>query len=168
MRKKASLTDAEQQVADTFVQCPHCGSRLCYSQVVGKTEQGEDIETLTCLSCGFTTSNQMLEGSETEKAVSAKHPSLYKDLRFKDVHGFVWYPAVVTAPNVGMVYIDGSSTEDWEWAFTPMRKLTRRERRSGKYGDQEYISIPVATKKFGQDGGFIKALDWAGLLGDEN
>lgn len=163
MAKDAISQDVREQVAKQFVVCPHCGSQLCFHQQVG-----ENVEAMTCLSCGFTTTNQMLEGSETEKAVSAKHPTLYKDLRFKDVHGFVWYPAVVTVPGVGMAYIDGSSTEDWEWASTPMRKLTRKERRSGRYGNQEYIAVPSQTKKFGKEGGFVKALDSLGLLGDEN
>lgn len=154
------LTATEQLVAKSFVVCPHCGSQLCFHQPVAP-----DTEAMTCLACGFTTTNQMLEGSETEKAVSAKHPTLYKDLRFKDIHGYVWYPAVVTVPGVGMVYIDGSSTEDWEWAFTPMRKLSRKEKRSGRYGKNEYISMPEQTQRFGKDGGFVKALDALGVLG---
>ena len=160
MENNIQLSEVEQLVAKSFVVCPHCGSQLCFHQPAGP-----DTEAMTCLACGFTTTNQMLEGSETEKAVSAKHPTLYKDLRFKDVHGFVWYPAVVTVPGVGMVYIDGSSTEDWEWAFTPMRKLSRKERRSGRYGKNEYISVPERTQKFGKSGGFVRALDALGVLG---
>lgn len=158
--QETKLSAEEQAFADSFVECPHCGSQLCYHQNVG------DAEALVCMKCGFTTSNLMKEGSETEKAVSGQYPTLYKDLRFVDKFGYVWYPAVVTVPGVGMVYIDGSSTEDWEWAATPMRKLTRKERRSGMYKEnQEYLAIPAQTKKFGKDG-YILALSSLGLLGD--
>lgn len=147
------LSPEEKEFSDSFIVCPHCGSQLCYHQ---KLEN--EVEAMTCMACGFTTSTLMKEGSETEKAVSEKHPSLYKDLKFVDQFGYVWYPSVVTVPGVGMVYIDGSSKEDWQWAATPMRKLTRHERRHGKYTKgQEYVALPNQTKKFGQSGGFVQA-----------
>lgn len=162
MKNNPNLTEAEQTVANSFVVCPHCESNLCYHQ-----DMGNGVEAMTCLSCGFTTTNQMLKGSETEKAVTAKNPSLYKDLSYTDIHGFVWYPGVVTVPGVGMVYIDGTSKEDWEWVATPFRKLTRRERRSGRFGNQEYVVVSAQTKRFGKEG-YIQALNFLGLVGDEN
>jgi len=156
------FNETEQEVVNSFVCCPHCGSSLCYHQ-----DEGNGVESMICMQCGFTTTNQMLEGSETEKAVTAKHPTLYKDLKFKDVHGFIWYPSVITIPGVGMVYIDGSSSENWEWTSTPMRSLTRKERRSGKYGKEQYIAVPSQTKHFGKDG-FVQALNSLGFFGYEN
>lgn len=156
------LSQEEQQFADNFVVCPHCGSQLCYHQ-----EVGENVEAMTCMACGFTTSNQMKEGSEEEKAMSARYPSLYKDLKFVDSFGYVWYPAVVTVPGAGMVYIDGSNTENWEWASTPMRKLTRKEKRSGMYKNQEWVAVPAQTRKFGKNG-FVQALASIGLFGDSS
>lgn len=142
------IDDGMREISNLFVTCPHCGSNLCYHQ-----DMGQGVEAMTCLACGFTTTNQMLEGSPMEKQVTGKHPSLYKDLRFVDVHGFVWYPSVITVPGVGMGYIDGTSKEDWEWVVTPVRKLTRKERRSGRYSkDQEYIAVPQMTKRFGKQG----------------
>lgn len=156
------LSEMEQQLAKSFVTCPHCESNLCYHQ-----DMGNGVEAMTCLSCGFTTTNQMLEGSEVEKAVSARYPRLYKDLRYRDIHGFVWYPAVVTVPEKGMVYIDGSDSENWEWVATPVRRLTRKERRSGMYKNQEFIALPNQTKRFGKNG-YMQALAALGLIGDEN
>lgn len=155
------LSDVEQQLVNTFATCPHCGHTLCYHQ-----DMGEGVEAMTCLHCGFTTTNQMQEGSEVEQAVFKRNPRLYRDLRFKDEFGYVWYPAVVTVPEVGMVYIDGTSEENWEWVSTPVRKLTRKERRSGLYKEgSEYIAVPAKTKKFGKDG-YIEALASLGLLGE--
>ena len=157
-----SLSEVDQQVVQAFVMCPHCGSSLCYHQ-----DMGNGVEAMTCLACGFSTTNQMLEGSEVEKATSARQPRLYKDLSYRDVHGFVWYPSVVTVPGVGMVYIDGVSEREWEWVSTPVRKLTRKERRSGRYGKEEYIAVPEQTKRFGKSG-YVQALASLGLIGDEN
>lgn len=147
-----------EEISDKFVQCPHCGSELCYSQTVG------DVITLTCMSCGFTTTSELLDGSPQEKAIFDRYPSLYKDLRFIDKNGYVWYPAVVTVPGVGMVYIDGSSTKDWQWVSVPARKLTRHEKRSGRYPNQEYIAMPDCKKAFGQEG-FAEAMASLGLFG---
>lgn len=147
-----TLTAEEQKFSDSFTVCPHCGSQLCYQQ-----ELDEGVKSRTCMACGFTTSNLMKNGSDTEKAVSAKYPTLYKNLRFIDPEGFVWYPAVITVPGVGMVYIDGSSNADWQWASVPMRRLSRRERRHGNFKGQEYVAAPELTQKHGQDGGFVRA-----------
>lgn len=158
--KNPELTPAEAAFSDNFMTCPRCGSKLCYHQ---KMEDGQ--EAMTCMACGYTTSTLMQDGSDTEKAVAAKYPTLYKILRFVDPTGLVWYPAVITVPGVGMVYIDGTTAADWQWASTPIRKLSRRERRSGKYGKEEYIAMPDQTWHHGQEGGFIKACDRIHLFG---
>lgn len=153
------MEENDIQLGDSFVQCPHCGSVVCYSQKAG------ELETLICMSCGFTTTNQMQDGSEAERAVFEKNPSLYKDIRFIDKFGYVWYPAVIAVPDAGMVYVDGTSAKDWQWVSVPNRKLTRHERRSGRYPkDQEYIAITDHLKKFGQDG-FVEAMSSIGLFG---
>lgn len=151
----------ENQVQDPqtfFVQCPHCGSQICYKQDVN------GVETLTCMSCGFTTSELMKDGSETEVEVRKNHPSLYKDLRFVDEHGYVWYPSVVTVPGVGMAYIDGSDKENWQWVVTPMMLLTRRARRQKHLGKgQKWIAVPEKTLKLGKEG-FPEAMAALGLF----
>lgn len=141
-----------------FVECPHCKSQICYKQDVN------GVSTLTCMSCGFTTSELMADGSETEVEVRKNHPNLYKDLRFVDEHGYVWYPSVVTVPGVGMAYVDGSSAENWEWVVTPMQMLTRRQRRQKHLSaDQKWVAVPSKTIRFGKDG-FPEALAALGLF----
>lgn len=145
---------------DGFSTCPHCGSNMCYIQNVGNEE------TWMCLSCGFTSTTLMKEGTESEKQVSAKHPSLYKDLKFTDQNGYVWYPAVITVPGKGMVYIDGSDSEQWTWVATPMRKLTFKEQRMKKFKGQKYIADSKKTKAFGKEG-FMEACVSLDLFGNE-
>lgn len=144
---------------DGFVTCPHCGSQLCYAQNV------DEQETWACMSCGFTSTTLMKEGSETEKAVSARHPNLYKDLKFVDKDGYVWYPSVVTVPGKGMIYVDGSNSEDWQWAVTPMRSLTKKEKRMKAYAGKEYLTDIKGTKHFGKEG-YVEAMAFLGLLGE--
>lgn len=116
------------------------------------------------MSCGFTTSELMKDGSETEVEVRKNHPSLYKDLRFVDEHGYVWYPSVVTVPGVGMAYIDGSDKENWQWVVTPMMLLTRRARRQKHLGKgQKWIAVPEKTLKLGKEG-FPEAMAALGLF----
>lgn len=146
------------KIQDGFVECPRCHSNACYAQNIGNKE------TWMCLSCGYTSTTDMLEGSETEQVVSKKQPKLYQDLKFVDKDKYVWYPAVVTVPEKGMVYIDGTSTEDWEWVATPMRKLTGKEQRMKKYKGKTYVADTDRTQRFGQEDGFIKAADAIGFF----
>ena len=164
--EEKQLSAEEQKFSDNFTVCPHCGSQLCYHQ-----DLGDGVEAMTCMACGFTTSTLMVDGSDTEKAVSAKYPSLYKDLRFiYPTTNLVWYPAVITVPGVGMVYIDGSNNADWQWASVPMRRLSRRERRHGEFKGHEFKVVPEQMQKHGQDGGFVRACAAINLFGisDEN
>lgn len=147
----------QQKIRDGFVECPHCGSSLCYTQNVN----GE--ETWTCMSCGYTSTTLMKEGSETEQAVSARQPHLYQDLKFVDRDKYVWYPAVVTVPEKGMVYVSGTSLEDWQWAATPMRKLTGKEQRMKKYKGSKYVADTEHTKFYGREG-FIQAAVDVGMF----
>ena len=149
------------QLGDSFVQCPHCGSIVCYSQ------EQDGVTSLVCMSCGFTTTSEMKDGSEAEKKVFERHPSLYRDLRFVDRYGYVWYPSVIAVPDMGMVFVDGSNTKNWQWVSVPVRKLTRHEKRSGRYPkDQEYVTILEHKKQFGQDG-FAEAMASIGLFGNQ-
>lgn len=146
------------EVNDGFVECPKCHSRYCYVQ------NTDGKEVWMCLGCGYTSTTNMKEGSETEQVVSDRQPQLYRDLKFVDTDGYVWYPAVVTVPEKGMVYIDGTNVEDWEWVATPMRKLTGKELRSKKYRKQRYVANTDKTERFGKEEGFLKAADAIGFF----
>ena len=105
----------------------------------------------------------MKKDTDTERAVTEKQPHLYKDLCFTDPDGYVWYPATMTVPDKGMVYIDGTSAEDWEWAATPMRALTRKEKRMKQFKGKEYIADTSRTKRFGKNG-FMEAAVSLGMF----
>lgn len=149
---------------DRFEVCPHCGSNMCYVQSLGQEE------TKLCMTCGFTTSTQMQEGSETEKAVTERQAQFYRDLRFVDSNRLVWYPAVFSTPEKGMVYMDINRDEEGKpvlnWTATPMRKLTPKEQRSKKYKGMKFVADMKSSRVFGQYG-FMEAATSIGMF-DQN
>lgn len=136
---------------DKFEVCPRCGSNMCYTQVLG-----DGTETKLCLTCGFTTNSQMKDGSEMDQSITDKQPQFYKAMRFVDQNGLVWYPAVLTTPDKGMIYLDVNKDENgdpvFSWAATPMRELTPKEKRSKKYKGMKYVADIKNTKLFRLDG----------------
>lgn len=108
---------------DQFTKCKRCNSSLCYEQTMS-----EDLKTWLCLSCGFTTSTVLTVGSEAIRTLSSQSPDLYKELLFEDEDQRVWTPSTVTVPEVGMIFIDGTSSADWKWKFVPAILLTEQER----------------------------------------
>ena len=151
------LNMADTEIKDGFVKCPCCGSEMCYAQRVN------NLETWTCMSCGQTSTTLMKKGTAEEIQVTSKQPRLYRDLSFLDSDGYVWYPATIIVPDKGMVYIDGTSIEDWEWAATPMRALTKKEKRLKQYKGKEYVADSAKTRKFGKNG-FLEAAMSLGMF----
>lgn len=152
------------ETKDGFVVCPCCGSNMCYAQQIG------DIETWICMSCGKTSSTLMKQGSKTEQQVTEKQPQIYRDLSFVDTDGYVWYPAVLTVPDKGMVYIDINTNSDgskvWEWVETPMRKLTSKEKKMKQFKGKSFTTDIKGTKRFGKEG-FVEAAVAAGFFNEE-
>lgn len=146
-----------ENIQEGFVTCPRCRSQLCYSQQVGSEE------TWMCLSCGFTSTTVMKQGTETEKQVSDRQPRLYKELKFVDNDEYVWYPAVLSVPEKGIVYLDGTSVEDSEWVGIPIRELTKKEKRMPQYKGKKFLLDPKNTQHFGKDG-FVLAMGSLGMI----
>ena len=112
----------------------------------------------------------MKEGSELEQSTTARQAQLYRDLKFIDQQGLVWYPAVFTVPEKGMVYLDINKDEEGkpilQWAATPMRELTPKEQRSKKYKGMKYVADTKATSYFGHLG-FMEAAVSLGMFDEQ-
>lgn len=158
------MTTNVEDKKDGFTSCPKCGSAMCYVQRLG------GVETWICLTCGMTSSTLMKKGSEFEQTITNKQPQIYRDLGFTDKDGYVWYPAVLTVPDKGMVYIDivtdDSGNQTWEWVATPMRKLTPKEKRLKEFKGKEFTTNIKKTKKFGQNG-FTEAAVSLGMFDEK-
>ena len=147
---------------DNLVTCRHCGGNACYEQTID-----ENTKTWLCMGCGFSTSTLMTENSEAVRGTLETSPELYKDLKFVDEVGLNWFPATITLPGKGMVFIDGSSVQDWNWSAVKSIDLTKEEIDSGRYPEGQTIRMDMAyAKKYAQRE-FMDALEEIGFFNGE-
>lgn len=141
----------EQQ--DRLVTCKRCGSTICLEQHLG-----EGTTVWFDPKCGFTTSTVLTEGSKATMTAIETYPELYKDLMFVDEDKRVWLPANVTVPNVGMVFVDGTSKDDWKWASVKSTELTKEDKKSKRFPKGQTHKMDMSTiKHFSQDQ-FLEAM----------
>jgi hypothetical protein len=125
------------------------GSNACYEQ--NFEQDGKQITTWLCFGSGFTTSTLMTEGSKPVADLMETSPELYKDLMHIDKDGKVWFPATITLPAKGMVFVDGTNKKDWKWAAVKAIPLTEEEKKSGRFPkDQEFRMDMLNSKKYEQ------------------
>lgn len=143
---------------DQLVECKRCGGNACYEQHID-----ENTTTWLCMGCGFTTSTVMNEGGKVVADLIATSPELYKDLLFTDSNKRVWAPSTITLPAKGMVFLDGSSKEDWKWAAVTASEITEEDRKVKQFPkDQTHKMDMAGIKHFGQKE-FMDALEVIGF-----
>lgn len=143
---------------DKLTQCKRCGGNACYEQNIN-----EELSTWLCMGCGFTTSTMMDKESQTTANTLESSPELYKDLMHIDEDNRVWFPATITLPEKGMVFIDGSSKQDWKWSAVKAITLTEEEKQSGKFpAGQDFKMNVKEAQKFDQKD-FMDALEVIGF-----
>ena len=143
---------------EQLVICKRCGSNACLEQQIN-----EEVSTNLCMGCGFTTSTLMTEGSEVVKSALETSPELYKDLLFTDENNRVWSPATITLPGKGMVFIDGSNKQDWNWSSVPAVKITPEERENKHYPEDQEFRMDIANAKKFDQRDFMSALEVIGF-----
>ena len=145
---------------DQLTNCRKCGSPLCYERHL------EGIVSWDCLQCGFTTNTLLLENTEGVLTYESLLPNLFRDIKFVDKDGFVWFPTTVTKEGVGIVFPDGTSQHDWKWAFAPHVEVSEEEKERFKRPDGSYHKYKTDMKRvlhFDKEY-FSQALEAAGLL----
>jgi hypothetical protein len=143
---------------DQLVECKRCGGNACYEQHID-----ENTTTWLCLGCGFTTSTVMNEGGKIVADLIATSPELYKDLLYTDSNKRVWAPSTITLPEKGMVFLDGSSKENWRWAAVLASKITDEDRKLKQFPkDQTHKMDMAGIKHYGQKE-FMDALEVIGF-----
>jgi len=146
---------------DKLVEGPF-GSNACYEQSF--EQDGQEIKTWLCFGSGFTTSTLMHEGSKTVSDLLETSPELYKDLLHTDKDKRVWAPSTISLPEKGMVFIDGVSKDEWNWAAVKAIKITEEERKTKKFPkDQTYKMDMQNAEKFGKKD-FMDALEFIGFF----
>lgn len=138
---------------DKLIECPHCGRGSCYEQHIS-----DELVTYFCMACGFQSNSEMKEHSAIVLNILKEAPELYKDLMFKDSKGLIWFPATITIPEKGMVFLDGSTTENWNWTAVRAVPILKEERK--KYPKKQTHKMDIANKQVFKQNEFIVALDF--------
>ena len=136
--------------------CKRCGSDACYEQHVN-----EETTTWLCMGCGFTTSTLMTEGSAPINNILETSPELYKDLMHTDAQGHIWVPSTITLPKRGMVFLDGTSTDNWKWAAVKAVPLEESDKKMSK--DQTHKMDMKNVQHF-KERDFMDALESIGFF----
>ena len=141
---------------DELKECTRCGSDACYRQEISK-----DISIELCYGCGFQSNSLMKEGELIVKEQEEILPELYKDLKFEDEGGQIWYPSTINLPTQGMVFANGSTVSNWRWGA--VKSILVPEEEKEKYKGEKYKS-DMSTVKYFMERDFMEALSYIGVI----
>jgi len=86
------------------------------------------IENYLCVRCGYTTTSDMVVGSEFVETAKKTSPKLVNDLALADnIRDLVWFPSVINITEKGICYPDGTPNV-WQWVVAPYQLLTEEEK----------------------------------------
>ena len=144
--------------------CPHYGSHNCFHE-----EVGEGVTSYLCMSCGYT-SNDLFKTDTIElTAYEQPMPELYKAIKYVDSErGITWYPTVMNAPNLGLVFVDGAEETDWKWKAAPAVDVAEDEREKypipGQPGEYYTKRVNMSLAKDFEQNEFTEACKYIGLI----
>ena len=147
---------------DKLTICKKCGSDACYSQ-----EVNESITNYQCMGCGFISNSLMVKDSDFMKEQSERLPELYKDLFYEDKDGGIWMPSTVNLPNLGMVFANGPSKDDWYWSAVksvPVVTDEDKEKYKKKDGTPYEHRMDMENLKNYPERDYMGALEYIGVL----
>lgn len=139
---------------EKLVNCKRCEGNACAESTDGT------ITIYFCWGCGYQTSTLMKEGSKLVFDYVATAPDLYKDIMFIDQDKNVWLPSIVSVPEKGIVFMDGTDKSNAQWSAMKSIPLSIEE--SKALGGQSYKMDKNSTKSFGQD--FMSAVEYIGMF----
>ena len=141
---------------DEIINCPKSGGDLCY-----KLEVSKEIISYYSLSCGFWTNTLMKEGSKFYNEQMEVLPELYKDLAWKDLETeLIWLPHTINDPTLGMVYAEGTSKDNWQWAAVKSVLLNEADQKEFKTTHKPDMS----TTSYYTERDYMDALSYIGVL----
>ena len=142
---------------DEIINCPKSGGDLCY-----KLEVSKDITSYYSLSCGFWTNSLMTEGSQFYTEQMELLPELYKDLAWKDPETeLIWLPHTINDPVMGMVYAEGTSKDDWQWAAVKAIPLQEEDT---KVSNEQTHKMDMKNIKHYKRNDFMDAVEHIGMF----
>jgi len=145
---------------DNLTTCERCGSDACYVQ-----EVNQDVKLYFCYGCGFQANTAMKLGSEFLEQQMATLPELYKELMGEDENGTIWMPSVVNLPDKGMVFADGSNSQNWAWGAVKAIEMSDEEKSKFKEKGKQYDwKMDMTTLKHFPERDFMEALSYIEVL----
>jgi len=149
--------------SDKLEICTRCGSDACYV-----TEVNQEISNYFCYGCGFQSNSLMKEGELILKEQMEFLPELYKDLKFEDEEGQIWFPSTINLPSQGMVFANGSTVNNWKWAAVKSVEIKEEEKekypKPGKKGEYYEHRMDMSTMKQFVEKDYMEALSYIGVL----
>ena len=142
---------------DQLENCPCGGSNACYKQEVDK-----DLTTWLCFGCGKSSSTTMKQGSAPVLQAIESAPELYKDIMYIDDKDQVWFPSTITLPNKGMVFVDGTSAENWKWAAVKSIEIAEEEKKN--FPENQTHKMDMKNIQHFEQRDFMDALEIIGFF----
>jgi hypothetical protein len=147
---------------DKIIKCPLTGAEEgCYCIPLN-----EKLFHYNSLSAGFQTSDLWKEGEFDFEELESTLPELYKAIKQIDDEGRIWYPIVNNIEEKGIVFVIGTSKDNWEWAGSLHTPVLEEEKDKFKRPDGSFAKFkndPQTLKRFGRVG-YIDALSYIGAL----
>lgn len=142
---------------DQLKDCPCGGSNACYEQKIDK-----DLTTWLCFGCGKSSSSVMKQGSAPVLQAIESAPELYKDIMYIDKEGQVWFPSTITLPGKGMVFVDGTSAENWRWAAVKAVEISEEEK--ANFPKEQTHKMDMKNIQYFQERDYMDALESIGFF----
>lgn len=143
-------------MTDELIICKRCGGDGCYRH------ESPEYTSYTCYGCGFSTNSFWNEKNEMFVEIQKTIPELYKDIVFKDDDENNWYPTTINHPKKGMVFVEGTSAEDWKW--TAVSAVPIDKRLKWKFPPTQTHIMDMKSKKSFEQKDYIEALDFIGYF----
>lgn len=144
-------------MTDLITICPKCNCDGCYLTSINETKFN-----YFCWGCGYQTNDLMKVGEFDFEAYEETLPELYKDKKYIDEEGRVWYPVGLNIEGKGTVFMNGKTAEEAQWSAIKAIELTEEEKEQPKYKNLTHKSDAKSLKYFADD--FIEACDYIGLF----
>ena len=115
-----------------------------------------------CMESGFTSHESLLEESDFQSRYERSVTELMLSLKFIDDDNRAWYPTFMQLPG-GMLYVEGESTEKWNWRVAQVVPIEGEERLQypvpGKENEYYTSRLDVDNAKTFDKNNFENALE---------
>ena len=95
--------------------------------VLEEANQQDGTISYLCMESGFTSHEQLIEGSEFQERFESRLTDLMLACKIIDDEDRAWYPTFMQMPG-GMLYSEGNSPQSWQWKVAQVVPIEGDER----------------------------------------